>query len=50
MSQMRKITSQTKAGQYMCPECGKIFDNKKSVDSHVFKKHEPNMANAWKLA
>jgi uncharacterized C2H2 Zn-finger protein len=47
---MRKIAPRTKAGQYMCPECGKIFEDKKSVDRHVFSKHEPNRANAWKLA
>jgi uncharacterized C2H2 Zn-finger protein len=34
----------------MCPECGKVFEDKKSVDSHISRKHEPNMANAWKLA
>jgi len=47
---MRKINPGTKAGQYMCPECGKVFDDKKSVDSHIFCKHEPSMNNAWKLA
>jgi uncharacterized C2H2 Zn-finger protein len=45
MSQVvkRKITSQTRAGQYMCPECGKIFDTKKEVDSHILVKHEPRL-------
>ncbi len=46
----RKITSKTKAGQYMCPECGKIFEDKKSVDTHIYGKHEPNLKSAWKLA
>ncbi|HUJ85145.1 MAG TPA: hypothetical protein VLV84_06020 [Candidatus Acidoferrales bacterium] len=52
MSQMtkRKITPKTKAGQYMCPECGKIFEDKKSVDTHIYGKHEPNLKSAWKLA
>jgi uncharacterized C2H2 Zn-finger protein len=32
----------TKAGQYMCPECGQIFDTKKEVDSHFQMIHNPN--------
>jgi len=36
----RRSTSQTKAGQYMCPECGQIFDSKKEVDSHLNMMHE----------
>ncbi|MCL5876484.1 MAG: hypothetical protein M1540_01570 [Candidatus Bathyarchaeota archaeon] len=35
----RRVTPQTRAGQYMCAECGKIFDTKKEVDSHRRKKH-----------
>ncbi len=50
MSQIRRITPKTRAGQYMCPECGKIFENKKSVDSHIYSKHEPSLKSAWKLA
>ena len=35
MSQVvRRSTPQTKAGQYMCPECGQIFETKVEVDSH----------------
>jgi uncharacterized C2H2 Zn-finger protein len=36
----RKSTPQTKAGQYMCPECGKIFETKKEVDRHSSIRHE----------
>ncbi len=36
----RKSTPETRAGQYMCPECGKIFDDKKSVDKHLREMHE----------
>lgn len=36
----RRSTPQTKAGQYMCPECGKVFDTKKQVDRHFYRKHE----------
>jgi rubrerythrin len=45
MSQVvkRKSTSETKAGQYMCPECGQIFNDKKSVDSHIHMMHEPRL-------
>jgi uncharacterized C2H2 Zn-finger protein len=45
MSQVvkRKITSQTRAGQYMCPECGKIFDTKKEVENHVRMMHESHI-------
>jgi predicted RNA-binding Zn-ribbon protein involved in translation (DUF1610 family) len=51
MSQMtkRKITAGTKAGQYMCPECGEIFEDRKSVDAHIYGKHEPSFKSAWKL-
>jgi len=35
----RKVTGDTRAGQYMCPECGKIFDTKQEVDNHIRKKH-----------
>ncbi|MGA2386594.1 MAG: hypothetical protein ABSG33_08680 [Candidatus Bathyarchaeia archaeon] len=43
MSQVvkRRSTPETKAGQYMCPECGEIFEDKKSVDKHIYLKHEP---------
>jgi uncharacterized C2H2 Zn-finger protein len=42
MSQMvkRKSNAQTKAGQYMCPECGEIFNAKKDVDRHLYIMHE----------
>ncbi|MGA2681246.1 MAG: hypothetical protein ABSF44_05530 [Candidatus Bathyarchaeia archaeon] len=50
MGQTRKITTKTRAGQYMCPECGKVFGDKKSVDSHIFRNHEPSMNDVWKLA
>ena len=45
MSQVvkRKSTPETKAGQYMCPECGQIFDDKKSVDIHIHMMHEPRL-------
>ena len=44
MSQIvkRRSTSETRAGQYMCPECGQIFDDKKSVDSHIRMTHDPH--------
>ncbi|HMK94136.1 MAG TPA: hypothetical protein VK536_01925 [Candidatus Limnocylindrales bacterium] len=35
----RKSTRETKAGQYMCPECGQIFDDKKSIDDHIHVTH-----------
>jgi hypothetical protein len=35
----RRSTPETKAGQYMCAECGKIFETKIEVDSHRRKKH-----------
>ena len=53
MSQVvkRRSTPETKAGQYMCPECGQIFDTKKEVDSHLNMMHEPHLrSSAWKLA
>jgi uncharacterized C2H2 Zn-finger protein len=42
MSQVikRRSTPETKAGQYMCPECGQIFDTKKEVDRHLNMMHE----------
>jgi hypothetical protein len=36
----RKSTPQTKAGQYMCPECGEVFNTKKHVDRHLYIMHE----------
>jgi hypothetical protein len=36
----RKSTPQTRAGQYMCPECGKVSDTKKEVDAHIRSKHQ----------
>jgi hypothetical protein len=42
----RKSTSETKAGQYMCPECGKIFDDKKSVDKHMHEMHEEDLLSS----
>ena len=38
-SKRRKSTPQTRAGQYMCPQCGKVFETKKEVDQHINKKH-----------
>jgi len=38
----RKSTPNTRAGQYMCAECGKIFDTKKEVDNHQRNKHDPH--------
>ena len=45
MSQIikRKSTPNTRAGQYMCAECGKIFDNKKELDAHQRNKHDPHL-------
>ena len=42
MSQATKRGSnaETKAGQYICPECGQVFDDKKAVDSHLHMMHE----------
>lgn len=37
----RRSNSQTKAGQYMCAKCGKIFDHEKEVNNHIQKTHEP---------
>jgi hypothetical protein len=44
MSQVIKLksTPETKAGQYMCRECGEIFNDKKSVDSHQKIVHNPH--------
>jgi len=36
----RKSKPGTKAGQYMCPECGQVFNTKKEVDTHIRKLHE----------
>lgn len=36
----RKSTPLTHAGQYMCPECGKVFETKKEVDAHIRMKHK----------
>lgn len=45
MSQIvkRRSTPETRAGQYMCPECGKIFDTKPEVDVHIHKAHKPRI-------
>jgi hypothetical protein len=45
MSQIikRKSTPSTRAGQYMCAECGKIFDNKKELEAHQRNKHDPHL-------
>jgi predicted RNA-binding Zn-ribbon protein involved in translation (DUF1610 family) len=37
----RKITPKTKAEQYMCPECGKIFEDKKSFDTTFTESMNP---------
>lgn len=42
----RRSTPETRAGQYMCPECGQIFDTKKEVDSHIHLIHEPHLSTA----
>ncbi len=39
----RKSTSETRAGQYMCPECGKVFETKKEVDAHIRNKHKTKL-------
>lgn len=39
----RRSTTTTRAGQYMCAECGKIFDTKNEVDTHIHKWHKPRM-------
>ena len=39
----RRSNATTKAGQYMCPECGQIFGTKKEVDSHLPMMHEPQL-------
>ena len=45
MSQIvkRRSTPNTRAGQYMCADCGKIFDTKTEVDVHIHKAHKPRM-------
>jgi uncharacterized C2H2 Zn-finger protein len=30
----------------MCPECGKIFDDKKSVDNHLREMHKEHLLSA----
>jgi uncharacterized C2H2 Zn-finger protein len=42
----RRSNPQTKAGQYMCAECGKIFDGKKEVNNHIQTMHEPFLRTA----
>ena len=42
----RRSNPQTKAGQYMCAECGKIFDGKKEVKNHIQTMHEPFLRTA----
>lgn len=39
----RRSTPETKAGQYMCPECGKIFDTGMEVSNHIKKFHKPKI-------
>jgi uncharacterized C2H2 Zn-finger protein len=39
----RRSTPETRAGQYMCPECGKIYDTKAEVDVHIHKAHKPRI-------
>lgn len=50
MSQIikRRSTPETRAGQYMCPDCGKIFDTKKEVDTHKQMIHDPDIIIAKK--
>ena len=45
MSQVikRRSTPDTKAGQYMCQECGQIFETKKEVKSHFRMIHDPHI-------
>ncbi|MCW3995340.1 MAG: hypothetical protein NWE98_04220 [Candidatus Bathyarchaeota archaeon] len=40
----RRITPETRAGQYICPECGQTFDAKKEVDSHIHMMHESHLS------
>jgi len=44
----RRSTPETRAGQYMCPDCGKIFDTKKEVDTHKHTMHDPDVTIAKK--
>ncbi len=37
----RRVNPEARAGQYMCPECGRLFDTKKEVDNHIKRTHEP---------
>lgn len=39
----RRSLPVTRAGQYMCAECGNIFDTKKELDIHIHKTHKPRM-------
>ncbi|MGE5187809.1 MAG: hypothetical protein ACM3JE_02155 [Betaproteobacteria bacterium] len=39
----RRSNPETQAGQYMCPECGKVFDTKIEVDNHIYKKHKDRL-------
>lgn len=39
----RRSTPETHAGQYMCPECGQVFETKKEVDNHIQTMHEPHI-------
>jgi len=36
----RRSTPETKAGQYMCQDCGQIFETKKEIDCHLRMMHE----------
>ncbi len=40
----RRSTPETRAGQYMCPECGQVFETKKEVDAHIHAMHEPHLS------
>ena len=47
MSQIvkRRAKPGTHAGQYMCVECGEIFDTKKEVDEHRRRCHQTTLRN-----
>ena len=39
----RSNKSKAEQGRYMCPECGQIFNDKKSVESHLHMMHEQHI-------
>ena len=41
--QAQEAPLKTRAGQYMCAECGKIFDTKKELENHQRDEHDPHL-------